>query len=344
MKTRSKDSSNLDFLRSVAVSCVFFAHLLHFSTGRIGIFEWHLGQLGVLMFFVHTSLVLMMSLDRMQVPPRQMFTSFYVRRLFRIYPLSIVCLLVIYFTHFRPEVGPGYHLWSISQLAANLTLTQNLFYIEDMLGVLWSLPLEVQMYLLLPFLFLFARRTKPPLLFALWTASVLLGILQIHVSGRLNIIGYTPCFIAGIIAWRLIPETRRQLPGVLWPLALAIVSCLWFTATMEQNMYFRWAFCLLLGVSLPFFSELPFRWLDMTFKTVAKYSYGVYMTHQFTMAIAFVFLKNPVAQWTTFVLLACALPFAAYHLIEHPGIELGRKIAVRIERSAQPKRVLNAVA
>jgi len=346
MKTRSKDSSNLDFLRTVAVSCVFVAHLRHFLNGKLGLFEWHLGQLGVLMFFVHTSLVLMMSLDRMRLTTKPLLGSFYVRRFFRIYPLSIVCLLIIYFTHFRPEVGPGYHLWSLPQLAANLTLTQNLFYLEDMLGVLWSLPLEVQMYFFLPFLFLFGRRFRPVALLALWAASVLVGILQIHVSTRLNVFGYFPCFLSGVLAWRLIPKVASQnwyrFSGLLWPAALAAVSCVWFTASMEQNMYFRWLFCLLLGTIIPFFRELPLSWLASTCKVIAKYSYGVYLTHQFSMAICFVLLRNPVAQWSTFIVLGLLLPWLAFHLIEHPGIELGRKIALRIERNPRHEKVLTA--
>src|SRR5271166_5404081 len=50
----TKDSANLDVLRAIAVMCVFFSHLFHFSRGGETEFGWHLGQLGVLMFFVHT--------------------------------------------------------------------------------------------------------------------------------------------------------------------------------------------------------------------------------------------------------------------------------------------------
>lgn len=333
MKTKSKESHNLDFLRTAAVLSVFVAHLRHFVTGQTGMFEWHLGQLGVLMFFVHTSLVLMMSLERMGSPDARIFSSFYIRRLFRIYPLSIAGVLVVYFTHYRPELNVELHQWTAKELVANLTLTQNLFYIDDMLQVLWSLPLEVQMYVFLPFLFLLARATKPRTLLLVWAGCVLLGIAQIHLTGRLNMIGYAPCFVSGVIAWRLITPGRPQLPGWLWPIALVAVGCTWFSATTEQNMYFRWAFCLLLGLAIPFFSEIPFHWLRTVCKTIAKYSYGIYLTHQFTMAISFVMLKNPAAQWSAFLGLAILLPFIAYHLIEEPGIRLGRSIAARIEQS-----------
>ena len=44
------DDPNLDLIRAVAVLSVFVGHL-------IGQSAWHLAQMGVIIFFVHTSLV-----------------------------------------------------------------------------------------------------------------------------------------------------------------------------------------------------------------------------------------------------------------------------------------------
>ena len=64
--------ANLDVLRAFAVSCVVIHHLtltLHFYTGFMPLYVLDyfraLGHAGVLAFFVHTSLVLMYSLERM---------------------------------------------------------------------------------------------------------------------------------------------------------------------------------------------------------------------------------------------------------------------------------------
>jgi peptidoglycan/LPS O-acetylase OafA/YrhL len=57
------ESPNLDLLRATAVLTVFLAHLL------IGLGvkpREEVGAAGVLIFFVHTSLVLMMSLSRLE--------------------------------------------------------------------------------------------------------------------------------------------------------------------------------------------------------------------------------------------------------------------------------------
>ena len=92
------ESTNLDFLRSVAVLLVFFSHFfsLLLGKGEKWGFLFHLGQLGVLMFFVHTCLVLMWSLERSNFQGWRLFVSFYIRRAFRLYPLSVVCVLLAY--------------------------------------------------------------------------------------------------------------------------------------------------------------------------------------------------------------------------------------------------------
>jgi peptidoglycan/LPS O-acetylase OafA/YrhL len=53
------------------------------------------GQLGVLLFFIHTSLVLMMSLARLEKSEGGLAARFYIRRAFRIYPLAIVAVLSV---------------------------------------------------------------------------------------------------------------------------------------------------------------------------------------------------------------------------------------------------------
>lgn len=282
------------------------------------------------MFFVHTSLVLMMSLQRSNTEGLDLFKSFYVRRFFRIYPLSAVCVLVVYFTHYRPSANFVYVTWTAKELFANLLLVQNLVFARDMIYVLWSLPIEVQMYVFLPFLFLLARKSKLHTFLLLWCAAVVIAIAQPHVTGRLNVLSYAPCFIPGVIAWMLISRSKRRLPGYLWPLAMAIISLVWFVSDRNNEMYYRWTFALLLGLAIPQFSEIPWAWLKVVGETIAKYSYGVYLSHMFVMSIAFIVIRNRFAQWSVFIFLAVLLPYAMYHLIENPGIQLGKRFANQV--------------
>jgi peptidoglycan/LPS O-acetylase OafA/YrhL len=323
----SPDSANLDVLRAVAVLCVLTAHLLHFSTGIHTTFQRHLGQLGVIMFFVHTSLVLMFSLERTRLRGQALFFSFYTRRVFRIFPLSMLCVLAVYFAHHRPDIPLFYSTWSYKELAANLTLTQNLFGTQGFLSVLWTLPLEVQMYIFLPLLFIgFRSRSVRPVLL-LWLASIPVAILQMRHAPRLNLLSFAPCFLAGVVCWRFHAPKRDRLPGWLWLGCLAAISAMWFAGNVRHEMYFRWGFCLALGLAIPFFAEISLTWVRVVAKTVARYSYGIYLTHTTAMTVGFLLLRNHFAQWSVFLLLAAALPLLVYHLVEHPGIQAGKRIA-----------------
>ena len=86
-----KDMPNLDLVRSIAVLLVVVEHLLLYAgIFRLGYWQvaW-MGFLGVYIFFVHTCLVLMWSLER-----NSDVLGFYVRRFFRIYPLAVFTVLI----------------------------------------------------------------------------------------------------------------------------------------------------------------------------------------------------------------------------------------------------------
>lgn len=337
-----RDSTNLDFLRSVAVLMVFCVHLYDISTGtgKNSGFVWHIGQLGVLMFFVHTCLVLMWSLERSDLQGWRLFTAFYIRRAFRLYPLTIVCVLLAYCFDLR---------WEPVNLWQNLTLTQNLFFTNHpefppILTPLWSLPLELEMYLVLPVIFLLFRKRSFGLLMATWCVSTAFAFVQPHMGDRFLILRFVPCFLGGVIAWRLIrARDRARFPGWLWPFAIATVSTIWIVATGEYLPLGIAAFGLCLGLAIPLFREIQCSRATTISRTIARYSYGIYLTHfpimlfilndprypHFKVIHPFPQLKHyarPV-DFSLVVVLTATASFALYHLIENPGIRLGHRLA-----------------
>ena len=148
--------TNLDALRSTAVLLVLFAHLI-MVLGHLddpvpkSLNVRGLAQSGVLMFFIHTSLVLMMSLQRLG---RHKATArFYIRRAFRIYPLAMLTVAAALAFKIPPHFERVYTHPTAREIWQNLSLVENLFHSPDIIGPMWSLPLEVQMYLVLPLLF-----------------------------------------------------------------------------------------------------------------------------------------------------------------------------------------------
>lgn len=328
-------SPNLDLLRAYAVLTVYFGHLfltfqVEYITSRFMVYDF--AQTGVLFFFVHTCLVLLQSIDRGQTPP----LAFYIRRIFRIYPLSILtvfAMLAFQIPAFpaRPYAFPG-----LPAVLSNLALTQNLTRSEPYPSVLWSLPYEVQMYLALPLLY-WALRRYPSRWFplALWGGAIvlILGLQQLHVRGLPTLLQFTPCFLGGAIAFRLWREPLAKWPAWLWPFAItACIGFRVFASTQEIPggiQVSTWVNCLLLGLAAPRFHESTSVLLNRLTAAIAKYSYGVYLTHCAVFWLAFVHLPTwPIwAQAILCLSLSMALPFALYHAVEAPLIHLGARLA-----------------
>lgn len=312
---------NLDFLRAVAVLLVLVAHAAGYTI-RTNPVSFALGQLGVMLFFVHTSLVLMQSLERQQLQGGTLLRAFYLQRACRIYPLATVLLLGIYLLMDVP--------WTPFELAANLLLVQNLVYVRYMSPVMWSLCLEVQMYVALPLLFLLFRQRPARWLLALWLASIPVALLQPLLTARLSLFEFAPCFLAGVLAWRL--QGRECLPGWLWPPLLALAGTAFVMyAEPRANNYGRWLVCLALGLALPWLRELSAPRLHRASKFIAKYSYGIYLFHPPMMGLAFRTLDtlHPFWQWSLFLSSLVVLTGLGYHLVELPMIRLGARWSAR---------------
>ena len=326
-------SANLDVLRSMAVLMVLADHLTrHFYKDGFG----ELGTFGVLLFFVHTSLVLMYSMQRSQLRGLALVRDFYLRRFFRIYPLSVLAVL----TALALKVHAGAHglqsgavpgRWA---LLSNLLLIQNLTNTHSIIGPLWSLPIEVQMYLVLPFIFLCKRFSLAMLLF-LWMMCGLLGHFPQTVPqlAWFSLLLYVPNFLPGIVAFKL-PE-RRTVPSFLWPLFITGLA-VFFTCLPSRRIGAE--LCLLLGLMLPRFKEITFRPLVLVANRVATYSYGIYLGHSFFIWYALTYHHS----WPLFWIMWLTVPCLLYHLLERPAIELGRKLATRSSSSpssTNPRRL-----
>jgi len=337
----SQESPNLDFLRSSAVLFVLGFHVLYMfehrhspNVSRLGLLH-SIGHWGVLIFFVHTSLVLMFSLERQQsrFPGKPSYLPFLTRRVFRIYPLSMAIVLLV-LTLKLPVASLTEGKFTAAHLgwggiASNLLLLQNLYHTDSVIIPLWSLPYEMQMYLFLPLLFFLVRSARYlwsiPLL---WVAAAFLGShngwLERH--GVPDFITFVPCFLSGIVAYKLTKTWRLRLPAFLWPFALGVLTVFY----LEEPTYQRaWYSCLLLGVAIPQFQEMTNRISRKAFQVIARYSYGIYLVHFICIWLAFEAVGSaPVwLRWTILLITVSVFPCLLYHLLEKPMIRRGEKVA-----------------
>lgn len=361
----ASDLANLDLLRTVAVGLVFLTHLMGAMRLR-GLGD--LGRFGVLLFFVHTSLVLMFSMDRLGLTGGRLYTVFIVRRIFRIYPLSIftVFMVVVFHIPFAPWFGGTMNspTWPGGLgLLSNLLLVQNISGNASVLCVLWSLPFEVQMYAFLPILYILVRRF-PSLraISMIWLGGVFVASLEYIGRGRMDsdvlLLRYVPCFLAGVIAWRLMESQKRRLPGALWMLVLMTMVTLyrledilrvygpnwqgalhgtlrndhriWLPPSLD--LVRDWVFCGVTGLTLPFFSDFRSLWLNAIARNIAQYSYGVYVCHVPMLWICFslLHLGNVFTSAILATFLTTLVSFALYRYIERPAIQFGKHLSMRM--------------
>jgi peptidoglycan/LPS O-acetylase OafA/YrhL len=183
----------------------------------------------------------------------------------------------------------------------------------------------MQMYLLLPALYLLARSTKNLLpLFVVWIGSLLLALatpfLQTH--GLPDILLYLPCFIPGIIAYKLSKLSNSRLPAFLWPVCILLVSAAYLP---HPSSWRGPVCCLLIGLLAPRFHELSNALLQKICHLIARYSYGIYLTHWICIWFAFRKLGGlPLwEQWAALAITATLSPVILYHAVEAPMIRLG---------------------
>ncbi len=348
-----RENPNLDFMRAVAVLLVVLTHVRTYMHRQIVPLEmiWFLGMIGVFIFFTHTTLVLMWSLER---DPHTL--RFYVRRAFRLYPLWIVVLGLSLAVRLptAPYYAPHFlfYMPGKRELLANVLLIMNLTDGARIIGASWSLPIEVQMYVVLPFLFFFMRWNKG--LFALFLLDAL-AIATAHAiepSITSDLLFCSPLFIPGAIAYQLYRRKPiPKLPGWLFPLwlGLLIAAVNWYASRRQNSFRSGWIFAFLLGCSLPFFRPIANSVLRRSAHEVAKYSYGLYLCHFAAIAVGLHYMSGYPAflRIAAFLVVLVGLSVGLYHGVEQPMIRLGSKLAGYIGRGREPaidRRELNLEA
>ena len=330
---------NLDFVRSIAVISVVVEHtLLALGIQQIGPFPiQYLGVLGVLVFFVLTSLVLMWSLER---KPHTL--DFYIRRWFRIYPLALVVIAVALLTH-APTAGTptDFFMWVHPNLK-ELVIQGSLLPLSartspDILGVMWTLTYEVQMYILLPVVFFFVRRNFSlwPM-FLIWWLTVL-NARTYRTDGHNFAVALT-YFLPGVMAYIAFGRWKPKLPAWTLPVFLLFM---WLAFLPHFDFHHGWWFCLILGLSLPLFHSFKAPVILACSRQIARYSYGIYLTHPFALIIGLYLLRSHSMAVRLFAELVplIVLPIFAYHLIEHPMIRLGSRLAAKAERKYEQAEI-----
>jgi peptidoglycan/LPS O-acetylase OafA/YrhL len=370
----------LDGLRGFASLWVLIGHAMFLTGWKVGIFAQP--DLAVDLFIIISGFLMVyhyqLREEREPWTEPSTWTMFWVRRFFRIAPLYYVCLAVaIWF-------GPD--LWQARLDGATVfpngvaetqryadryldqSLTNILMHVSFLFGMTsthnfrtalpdWSIGLEMQFYLFLPFIMLIVLKLR-------WMAGIALLVGFAWIFGRwLDLNGYVVgaysilamkfhLFAAGM----LIAMSLRGEGWAKWLFVIAAVAVVFVPLGGGRDAFHR---SIKIGIVLGFFA-LVYRhllplWaaravgvLDSLFSNrfgrwIGDLSYGVYLIHLLVMlpVCAWLALGWPdlapgarfAAALTVTVVITYTLAWVCYRSIELPGIALGRNLAGRLRKS-----------
>ena len=208
----------MDGLRFAAIGMVVLFHLNGYLTVKSKLFypvpptDWlaqaaYVGFHGVELFFVISGFILGLpfAAHHLKSKPVVPLRKYYLRRLTRLEPPYFVAAIGLFFLAIWIQKAEAHALFP--HLAASLSYLHNLMFAaqSSVIGVAWSLEIEVQFYVLVPLLtLLFAIKSKLArrlTLLLLIVAMIAVQAVFLHGSPRaaLSILAYLQFFLMGFL-------------------------------------------------------------------------------------------------------------------------------------------------
>lgn len=344
----------IEGLRGFAALLVMATHYVPMLRPELGL--WGFASTGVDLFFVLSGYVFAPYLFGKSLP----LVAHLIRRFFRLYPLYLVALLL--YVGLRLPAASAWDHFAAHLFMAHTFSSLEVAYFYN--AAFWSLPPEVEYYLLLPLLAWAASRFgtlryRFALLVLLAAAMHLLlvavatptegvtarAIATIHLPGLLiefmwGSMAYALLQRAATLGERLLRLALglAVLAGMLVLFASYIAPVNGVTGTpppwISGNIGFGAAFGYALLVSA--LARVPGQttgrvaaWFTPWFVRVGQLSYGVYLFHNAAPQILRRILPtvSGVAAVLLSVVITLALAWAAHHAIERPLRNYGRRLS-----------------
>ncbi len=329
--------NNFTLIRLVLATLVLFGHF-KILPGGLGDGLSDYADVAVDGFFIVSGYLVSGSIDK-----QPSAVGFYMRRLFRLYPLYAVTIFAqaLLMLTLVPNDIASYAVETLRYIAANLIFAN--FLAHDIGGVLsnlhngginpslWTLKIEVGFYVILPVLWLLARRFEGWFLLVVFAVSTLLTDYALS-HGMENLARQLPCqlrfFVVGIALYRY-----RNLVLLSRVKALALGALMVILCELRHYPVFAELYPIALGLLL-FVCAFKLPIIPMKLDI----SYGVYLFHAplIQLSVLMGWYQDSLPFLLLLMLVVFVLAFIAEKLIERPGIALGRYVLERWQIGKQP--------
>jgi peptidoglycan/LPS O-acetylase OafA/YrhL len=332
----------IDSLRLIAALLVVFQHLAerHRESSVSIIVELGPGIMGVVLFFLVSGYVIPFSVRAgLDIP------SFLVRRLCRIYPLFLVAVAVVAIGGWTGWLENWSSLRDATPIrwAANLLLVQDFVHQPAILGVSWTLIIELIWYALFAgSLRFFGERSAQILSIFVPVSLVLLAFASLAIDSRIPL-GRPAMIYAAVLGYQVfrfhtgLTSARSLMANVgVFLVVTSFTNWVAFGAFRHPHITLYQALgpwtlapILFLVMVLPkrvremrLFSR---GWVPLT----GAVSYSIYLLHPIANAAAEQYAP-PEGQVAVALILTLIMSTIGYNFVEKPGISLGRVIAKKV--------------
>lgn len=192
--------------------------------------DFHFGSMSVMVFYLIAGYVMTHSFSVNFGGKLASIPRFYLDRFFRLYPLYLLSLLLIW--GFSEWTGYGVLYTDTKSMIVNLGMFQLNNHPTIMNPAAWSLGTEVQFYVLLPFLVRFKalKYALLPLSYAIFVVATF-GEIEVQKWSYKLLPGTLFMFILGSVLYDMLSDPTRRSRTIVMTMAaaltlhLAILSC-----------------------------------------------------------------------------------------------------------------------
>lgn len=348
----SLESSRLAFvdtLRLFAAGLVVFQHLAerYPNSATKPLIELGPGVMGVVLFFLISGYVIPFSV-RNGLEPR----AFLIRRIFRIYPLLLAALCVVAIAGWTGVLEQ----WSYVRFLglwpwiANLLLIQDFLGVPAILGVSWTLIIELIWYLLFAIaITLYRHRAAYWLGIMMPSILISLACASLWFETRIPL-GRPAMIYAAILGYHAYQYHTAQLSRRDLIFSLGVfLAVSWFANIVTYGVFSHPAITLAQALGPWTLAPLFFITFLLSDKIrnavlfnrgilplAGAVSYSIYLLHPIANAAAEQYFDEYI-QVPAALILTAVVSVLAYRFVERPGISSGRFLVARLSSSKKLK-------